>query len=71
MIKFGFNTLAMLTFGLGIALPWVYRTVIRRPERVQFRDKPPGITVEEKTGPTSFEDETFDFRDRRIEFEDR
>lgn len=71
MIKFGFNTLAMLTWGLGIRMPFRQIPVIRRPRKIEFRDKPPGIDVEEKTGPASFEDGTLDFKDESIGFEDK
>lgn len=71
MITFGFNTLAMLTYGLGIRMPWPREQVARRPRIIEFRDKPPGIAIEEKTGPTSFEDGTLEFRDARIRFEDK
>ena len=71
MITFGFNTLAMLTFGLGIRMPWVYQEVIRRLIKIEFRDKPLGIAVEEKTGPASFEDGSLGFKDESIGFEDK
>ena len=71
MIKFGFNSLAMLTYGLGIRLPWIIEEQVRRRPRIEFRNKPPGIAVEEKTGPTSFEDGSLGFKDKSIGFEDR
>ena len=70
MITFGFNTLAMLTFGLGIRMHHVRMQVVKAPVQITFRDKPPGIAIEEKTGPTSFEDGTLDFGDATIRFED-
>ena len=71
MITMGFNTLAMLTWGLGIRMPWVHIEVIRRPVAIEFRDKPPGIAVEEKTGPASFEDGSLGFKEKSIGFEDK
>lgn len=71
MITFGFNTLAMLTWGLGIRMPWARIEVRRRPIKIEFRNKPPGIAVEETTGPASFEEGTFGFEDREVKFEDR
>ena len=62
MITMGFNTLAMLTFGLGIRMPWGITPLISRHPKIEFRDKPPGIAVEDKTGPASFEDRTLDFK---------
>ena len=70
MITMGFNTLAMLTWGLGIRMPWAREQVISRPLKIEFRDKPPGIDVEEKTGPASFDDTSFGFKDKNIRFED-
>ena len=64
MIKFGFNTLAMLTYGLGICIPWPHFVDIRRRPKVEFRNKPPGIDVEEVTGPVSFEDESIRVEDK-------
>ncbi len=64
MIKFGFNTLAMLTYGLGIRMPWPRQEEPSRMPRIVFKDKPVGIDVEEKTGPTSFEDENIRFKDK-------
>ena len=71
MIKFGFNTLAMLTYGLGIRMPWGVFQEVRRKPKIAFRNKPPGIAVEEKTGPASFEDVGVDFEDESIRFKDR
>lgn len=71
MIKFGFNTLAMLTYGLGIRMQWPSVVTIRRRPRVSFKNKPPGIAVEEKTGPTSFEDSSLEFEDTQIQIKDR
>jgi len=72
LIKFGFNTLAMLTYGLGIRIPWPsgYEELMRIP-KIVFRNKPPGIAAEDKTGPASFEDRGLDFEDDSIKFEDR
>lgn len=64
MIKFGFNTLAMITYGLGIRIPWGQFQRVPRKPKVEFRDKPPGIAVEEKTGPVSFEDESIRVEDK-------
>lgn len=71
MITMGFNTLAMLTWGLGIRMPWAHPDIIRRARKIEFRDKPPGIAVEEITGPASFEEGTFGFEDKEVKFEDR
>ena len=71
MIQFGFNKLAMLTFGLGKRMHHVGIQVIEAPVIITFRDKPLGIAVEEKTGPASFEDGTQEFKDKSIGFEDR
>jgi len=70
MITMGFNTLAMLTWGLGIRMPWRRVQYIERPREIEFRDKPLGIAVEDKTGPTSFEDGSLDFEDASVKFED-
>ena len=70
MIKFGFNTLAMLTYGLGIRRLWAYPSV-EAPIKIEFKNKPPGIAIEDKTGPTSFEDGSLSFADESIGFEDR
>lgn len=70
MITFGFNTLAMLTFGLGIRMPFIFQRAIKRPAVVEFRDKPAGIAVEEKTAPTSFGDISTEFWDKKVGFED-
>ena len=64
MIKFGFNTLAMLTYGLGIRMPWSILPEISRRPKIEFRNKPPGIDVEDVTGPISFEDETIKIEDK-------
>ena len=48
MIKFGFNTLAMLTYGLGIRIPWAGGQVLHVPVKIEFKDKPPGIVAEDK-----------------------
>ena len=70
MIKFGFNTLAMLTFGLGIRMELIQMQIARRPRAIQFRDKPAGIAVEEKTAPTSFGDILTSYKEKKVEFED-
>ncbi len=64
MIKFGFNTLAMLTYGLGKRMHHVHIQVIEAPIIITFRDKPLGIAVEDVTGPVSFDDETIKIKDR-------
>lgn len=71
MIKFGFNTIAMLTYGLGIRMPWPRQEQPQVLGKVEFKDKPSGIEAEDKTGPTSFEDGSFGFKDENIEFEDK
>ena len=71
MITMGFNTLAMLTWGLGIRMHWPARVEVISKPFITFKDKPPGIAAEDKTGPTSFEDGTFGFKDREVEFEDK
>ena len=70
MITFGFNTIAMLTFGLGIRMPYGSFRVIEVPRAVSFRDKPAGFVAEEKTAPTSFGDISTEMRDKKVEFEE-
>ena len=72
MIKFGFNTLAMLTYGLGIAYPLAENPVIviSRPD-IQFVEKPTGIDLEGKEIPILFDDEEIVYRDEAIKFKDR
>lgn len=52
MITFGFNTLAMLTYGLGIGLPWggLETRYLRVFRLVGFVDKPSGVAIEETEG---------------------
>lgn len=71
MITMGFNTIAMLTWGLGIRMPWFKVPVIKRRPKIEFRNKPPGIAAEDKTGPASFDDVSVGFEDEVIKFEDR
>ena len=71
MITLGFNTLAMLTWGLGIRMPFAQVVIGRKPQKVEFRDKPAGIVAEDKSVPTSFDDILTSFRDKKIGFEDR
>lgn len=71
MIKFGFNTIAMLTYGLGVRMPWPSRLRIRRRPAVTFEDKPLGIAIEEKTAPVLFEEEEVELQDKDTEFKDR
>ena len=72
MIKMGFNTLAMLTYGLGVRLPWYAMQVGRKPKpQIEFRNKPVGIVAEDTTGPTSFSDGMVEFQKQKVEFEDR
>lgn len=70
MIKMGFHTLAMLTFGLGIRMPWGGRPSIPELAVIEFRDKPAGIEVEEKTGPASFKEGTVLYKDTKVKFKD-
>lgn len=70
MIKFGFNTLAMLTYGLGIRMARPAMKVEPTPRVVEFRDKPAGFVAEDKGGPTSFDDVSTEFGDKKIEVKD-
>ncbi len=70
MITFGFNTLAMLTWGLGIRMTLIPPSILRKPAVIEFRDKPAGIAVEERTAATSFGDILMGFGDKEIGFKD-
>lgn len=70
MIKFGFNTLAMLTFGLGVRMPWHHVNIPFPPVPVvEFRNKPPGVAVEDKTGQAAFADRKVEMETTEVEFE--
>ncbi len=70
MITFGFNTLAMLTWGLGIRMALPFQAMLDRRPRIEFRNKPAGIAVEEMTAPTSFGDILVGFGDKKVGFKD-
>ena len=71
MITFGFNTLAMLTYGLGNRMSWFVQQRIRPSIKIHFVDKPPGIDIEDKSVPTTFEDAELSFIEGEIRFKDR
>ena len=70
MIKFGFNTIAMLTEGLGINRPFIYSWMPHRRPKVEFADKPWGIDVVEKTSPVSFDKQEIEYAETEIDFKD-
>ncbi len=71
MITFGLGNLALLTWGLGKSLPhWGIRIVESYPN-VEFVDKPWGISLEETTGPVSFEEESIEFKEKEVTFKDK
>lgn len=70
MITYGLNTLAVITWGLGVSLPSQESKVIFPYPIVEFRDKPVGIAIEQDGIPTSFHDEEVSYPEVKIGFED-
>jgi len=65
MITFNLSSLGMMTFGLGIRMPWhFFQDVETRRPKISFRDK-----VAAKAG-VSFEDETIGFESKGINYKD-
>lgn len=70
MIKMGFNTLAMLTLGLGIRLPWPHSRLIFIRGVIDFVDKPSGIEAEDLDTGISYDRKTVSFEEKAVTFKE-
>lgn len=67
MITFGFNTLAMLTYGLGIRMPWGQPQVFYKTAKISFENKPSGMAAED-SGAVSSKDSSIGYEPKEVEF---
>ena len=70
MIKFGFNTLAMLTEGLGIRMAWANAERPRSRTTFEFKDIPTGIEFEGKDMDIKFDEQKVEFEDTEVTFKE-
>lgn len=68
MITFGFNTLAMLTYGLGITISSGSTRVYEHRPVISFQNKPLGIAAEDKGGPVSSRDSQVAYKQGEVRF---
>lgn len=70
MIKMGFNTLAMLTLGLGIRLAWPRFRTIYIKGKIDFVDKPSGIEAVDLDTGISYDQKEVSFEEKAVTFKE-